>query len=505
MLKSKQRGSISLPRGPFLPAGEQPTFLRGKARFLSTKKIPKSNGTYRHILVPRGKLRELQDAALLYLTSKIPGTKRYPFFLLAAQTAFKRGASAYNNAQRHAGFAVSVKFDIKKFFDSIPASQRKGNRVNKFFTRKLKGHIQYRKDGKIVRSVQRKCGYKIVVKNAVECLVGEGVPEDIAKFIADISSFRGYLYQGSPLSPLLANLVTKHCLVPRLLKLASAYDLPVFCVKGRGFVVVSHDGFRVWYHGLDPNGEELRLLRKLASEGHRHAPCPAGWTTHTLFEKMEKEEEGETVREMVLRYAQGVWTPRKPGFVKLMRRYMVREVRDLGTEASPNKVSLEFRDVIIPPWAKCVFTLYADDGMFSSNNRQLHQIKWVLRRVLECCGFRANAKKGIRVMRRGRYVTGYEVSEAPAESLDHGPRIDHKTRDQKFRRPLHHMKTGRLPVNSETVHMFNGRLAWLKQSNPNWWQRFAIQFKDLVLQAASAMDNEEGQWLADQVERYRHL
>jgi hypothetical protein len=487
-----------------------PTHFFQKTRYLSWRKIPKADGRVRKILVPHGDLREVQDAALLYLTSRDPDTGKYPFFLPPAQTAFKRGASAYANAKKHDGYAMSIKFDIKDFFDSVPATVKRSRRIQNFFRRRLNGKYSVRRKGQVVRTGQRRCGYRIVAHTVVGCLIKEGVPPDIATYIADISSYRGYLYQGSPLSPLLANLVTKHCLVPRMQRLASVYDLPIYRVRD-GYVVIAMDGKKLWYYGLDPQGPELKLLRILMDHGHPMGTAnyvwqqgpPVQWGTHTEFVEMVQATPGESMRDMTIRYGQQAWVHRMPKAVRNLRKYLVRKVRNVE-ENRP--FMLEYRDVSIPDWARCVFTLYADDGMFSSNNTRLHLMRKVIRRVAECSGFRINTKKGVRVMRRGRYVTGYEVSEAPKESLDHGPRVDHKTRDQKFRRPLHHMKVGRLPINEETVHMFNGRLAWLKQSNPNWWRRFAVQFRDLVMDAAHSTDTHEaGQYLADQVERYKHL
>ena len=516
---SGQRRPPLFHRGPFPAPHETPRHLPHKNRYLREKKIPKGkhgSGKFRTLLVPSGPLRELQDTSLNYLTSKDPGTDEYPFALFDCHTAFKRGASALKNAQRHEGYALSVKFDIKNFFDSIPVTPRRSRRVAAFY-RKLLNPKQTRKGRR------RKCKFAVRVACVHDVLTSAGVPGDISGLISDAAGFRGYLYQGSPLSPMLANLVTKSVLCPRLLKLATVYDLPIFSLRrGKKHLVVDLHGKSIWHYGFEENDPDLEFFRVVSKEHHawdtrKPKPVPDG----IAFEEMTMED-GEDLKAMLLRYGHLAWCLGASSRVSRLRRFYVRRIREISIPKTEEdytgndyedlidtkgtvKVVFSYQDLRINPIAKTVFTLYADDGMFSSNNKNLYMIKYVIRRVLECSGFRLNSKKGVRVMRTGRYVTGYEVSDAPEEALDKGARLPWKHRDVNYRRPLHHMRVGRLSIDEEIVQSFNGKLAYLKQSNPVSWARYAKEFYDLVMEAGFKMEPSVGEPLADMVKRYEDL
>lgn len=466
---------------------------------------------------------------LQYLTSKDPDTGQYPLKAYRCQTAFKRGCSAYENASRHADYAVSVKFDIRKFFDSIPATEARATSILRFFhikkqvankerQKKLAAKAAAAANKPQSKQVQRyRSGYSTIVTSVVQVLAEAGIDHDIAKLIADVSSFKGYLYQGSPLSPVLANAVTARVLVPRLLKLAKHYTLPVLQIKGSKFLVAAPATHEYWHTGFDENDPDLKYVIDTLSQSTTQ------FQVHRVVTPRIKIAVGskiscthmqplpdEDVDQMVLRYANKAWVHGVPKLTTTLKdvlaytgkRRQARRQRERAAESAepPSKPrGSPWLDVRVWHKAKTVFTLYADDGMFSSNNNALHRIRHVLRRIVEDCGFSVNSKKGIRVMRSSRYVTGYEVSKAPEGTLDPGARLGYKHRDAEYRRPLHYMKCGKVPITEEVVNQFNGKLAYLKQSNENSWKRYAREFRDVVRASTS---NQE---ILKMVERYGAL
>lgn len=454
-----------------------PVSFAFKARYLTTRLIPKSGGRFRKIIIPRGKLREAQDLALAYLQHNYSDCGRYGIALLDCHTAFKRGCNAYMNAERHLDFGMSVKFDIKDFFDSVPGFPRRARRISSYYERRR----QSRRDRAKTRGQALPTSkYHATALSVFECLLREGIPEDIARWITDIATLRGYLYQGSPLSPLLSSLVTKHCLAKKMLKLATVYDLPIFTMFGKWHMVISFKGDKVWYHGADTDSLQFKMVQHIL----RRRICvrglfPVCTKQAPVWEEMTRQE-NETHEQMLLRYGNMAWAPRKSGFISKARRSIIRKIFQPGGKGA-EKHQLEYHDMKHHPLGKCVFTLYADDGVFSSNNRRLFMVRHVIRRVIEDSGFRVNTKKGIRVMRRSRFITGYQVAPGDTNTRDPGVRLDWKTTDREYRVALHHMKIGRRPMNEETIRHFEGKLAYLKLSNPNSWAVYAARFRDLIL------------------------
>lgn len=488
------RGPFS--RGPFPPKGSMPTSFAYKHRFLAKRKIPKSGGRFRTILVPRGKLREAQDLALDYLQHCYGG--RYGISLMHCQTAFKRGCNAYENAERHAPYSMSVKFDIKDFFDSIPGFPRKARKIAAHFAKQKE---QRRRSGK---ATARRSRYRVDVLSVYECLVREGIDEDIARWITDIGTVRGYLYQGSPLSPLLSNLVTKHNLAKKMIKLGTTYDLPIFKMFQDWYMVLDYSGQKVWYYGTELTTLQCKMVQRLINDALAFPAYRSGLPFNVKvaprWDRMVPAD-GESVEDMLVRYGQRGWSPRRASVVAKFRKYMSRS----HWKYDPNKppLTLNHRDIQHHPLGKTVFTLYADDGVFSSNNKKLYMIRHVIRRVVEDCGFRINTKKSIRVMRRSRYITGYQVCAAGPDAKDTGTRIDSKTRAREYRAWLDHVRKGKRVLDEGSIYHFEGKLAYLKLSNPNWWKIYAVEFRELLLKVPPSSS---AALLATTIaERYKHL
>lgn len=452
------------------------TEFHNKHRYLHIKWIPKPSGKKRRILIPNGPLRKAQYLALRYLTEKSGG--RWPVTLFTCQTAYKKGASAYKNAAEHEGYKVSVKFDLKNCFDSIPKDDAQAaNHTRRFF-----GGSGPRRPGQkywpSVMSVQR-------------ALEREGIPTDVAAWIADVGTYQGYLYQGSPLSPILCNTVTKQVLCRRMMRLATVYHLPLFnvsCSCGTWQLVVPHkfeldNPAKLWVHGLKShdNCEMLKHIGNRLSVSSRSKKSP-GWTMS--IEDMVPRD-GETTDDMLLRYAQRAWQPRTPkriaDVLKRLKRYAA-----IGALLKDGRHSIQHH-----PLGKTLFTLYCDDGVFSSNNTRLSMIRHILKNVVRDCGFRINTKKGIRIMKgHRRKITGFEVSKPPEGSPpgDRGVRLSWKERDKRYRRVLHYMRTGKKPVDLQTVRSFAGSLEYLRVPNPQAWKKYAREFYELVSKSTSEQE-----------------
>jgi hypothetical protein len=447
-----------------------------KWRYLRVKRIPKPNGKTRKILVPHGKLKEAQLTALKYLSEKVQG--RYPIDLLNCQTAYKRGSSAYKNAKIHQNYEVSVKFDLKSCFDTIPQNSHAAHRAYRRYSRKF---FRGRKMGKSTRK------YHAAARTVSieEALYNEGIPQDISRWIADVATFDGFLYQGSPLSPLLCNIVTKQLLCRRMLKLATVYHMPIFQMddgsKNPWFFVIPHDLSKdntLYVYGLQSHKDNLMLkavAEKLSVSFNTWLKNPISGSI-TVEDMVPRA--GEPTPKMLLRYGQKAWQPRKPMHVRKLIEYLQQHPT---LKVPPGQ---KHGPVTHHPLGKTVFTLYADDGVFSSNNRKLPQLRFILKNVIRDSGFRPNTKKGIRVMRGcRRFVTGFEVSKVPKNSPEgsRGVRMPWPERDKRYRRKLHHMKIGKIPITEENVRSFCGSLEYLRRPNPRAWAKFAKTFYNLVV------------------------
>jgi hypothetical protein len=132
-------------------------------------------------------------------------------------------------------------------------------------------------------------------------------------------------------------------------------------------------------------------------------------------------------------------------------------------------------------WAGlCVFTIYADDIVFSSNNHRLVSIKHYIARVLMHSGFKLNRKKRVKISWANPHITGYVTGPCPEDAKDSGARISKAVRASRYRAPLHNMKTGKTPVTAGAVRTMAGRLAYLQLSNPEWHKIYAAELLDIV-------------------------
>ena len=195
---------------------------------------------------------------------------------------------------------------------------------------------------------------------------------------------------------------------------------------------------------------------------------------------------GEPTNKMLLRYGQNAWMHRRPAMIRNILSHLERH-QDLkptpGMPGIPAKPVIKHHTL-----GKTIFTLYADDGVFSSNNRKLPLIRFILKNVIRDSGFRPNATKGIRVMRgHRRTITGFEVSAPPkgCPPGSSGARLSWPERDKRYRRKLHYMETGRLPIDEKLVHSFAGSLEYLRVPNPNAWKKHARKFYNIVVAATT--------------------
>jgi len=135
-------------------------FIASSDKCYSTFSIPKSNGNFREINAPIPKLMWMQRWILDNILYKIPVSE--------SNTAFTPGASIIKNATRHVGAKVVVKMDIESFFPSI--------------------------------SFERVLGIYLEI----------GYMYSVALMLAKLSCYKGVLPQGTPTSPMLANLVCRN-------------------------------------------------------------------------------------------------------------------------------------------------------------------------------------------------------------------------------------------------------------------------------------------------------
>jgi len=122
-----------------------------------TYEIPKKTGGVRLIAQPSRKLKAIQSWLLRNILDKLSSSH--------ASKGFELGTSIYDNAYPHIGSNVILSLDIDNFFPSVPA-----NKVYGIF-------------------------YSL------------GYTKRIASAFTSICTFKGFLPQGSPASPKLANLV----------------------------------------------------------------------------------------------------------------------------------------------------------------------------------------------------------------------------------------------------------------------------------------------------------
>ena len=122
--------------------------------------VPKRNGRKRQILAPCGLLKSVQRA--IYSTILSPAE------LASSCHGFRKGCSIATNAAPHVAKEVVLNVDLQDFFPSVSAARVYG----------------------IFRSL--------------------GWNEIASRFLTRVCTYEGYLPQGAPTSPILANLVCRH-------------------------------------------------------------------------------------------------------------------------------------------------------------------------------------------------------------------------------------------------------------------------------------------------------
>jgi retron-type reverse transcriptase len=145
--------------------------------------IPKASGGTRTIHAPSEKLKRLQTRlarAILECNTEIHAKKPLP----PLSHGFEKGRSIFTNAWEHKNRRFVLNIDVENFFPTINFG-----RVRGFFMRNR--------------------NYEL--------------PAKAATLIAQIACFQGKLPQGSPCSPIIANLIA-HLLDVRMVRLAKAYS-----------------------------------------------------------------------------------------------------------------------------------------------------------------------------------------------------------------------------------------------------------------------------------------
>ncbi len=125
--------------------------------YYCTYEIPKKNGGARLIAQPSRELKAVQSWILRNILDKLSSSE--------ASKGFEKGTSIYENAYPHIGSNVILALDIDNFFPSIPANK--------------------------VYGIFHSLGY----------------PKNISAALTTICVYKGFLPQGSPASPKLANLI----------------------------------------------------------------------------------------------------------------------------------------------------------------------------------------------------------------------------------------------------------------------------------------------------------
>ncbi len=144
--------------------------------------IPKASGGTRTIHAPTEKLKRLQSrlaSVLFECNSEIHGKKSLP----PLSHGFEKGRSIFTNAWEHKKRRYVLNIDIENFFPTINFGR-------------IRGFFMSNRD------------YLL--------------PAKAATLIAQIACFQGKLPQGSPCSPIIANLIA-HLLDVRLVRLAKAH------------------------------------------------------------------------------------------------------------------------------------------------------------------------------------------------------------------------------------------------------------------------------------------
>jgi hypothetical protein len=281
--------------------------------------------------------------------------------------------------------------------------------------------------------------------------INDRVPKPIAhrlselgySFAADIGTLPGsiQLYQGSCLSPLFANLYASSWLVPKLKRLAGRYALPIFIYEDCEFI-------------FDP-------VAKAAHVFSTDIPAALQRLPQIVYHDTDLSKKDKCV------LASHIWLSTRKANIHIA-------VCEWAKDA------LNFRSVNakVHPYGKTAFTLYSDDGVFSGNNIYLNQIKSGIAKILSATGLNLNMKKGITVLRGKGTVTGYSTGNAAENAF--GARIPYTEIDKSYRRPLHHLKIGKLQPTKEVVEHLIGKISYLRLSNKEQAEKYGQQLQELL-------------------------
>jgi len=159
--------------------GREARVPAGPLRHYVYRWIPKAAGRWRLIEMPKSRLKATQQRLLHHLLDRVPPHD--------AAHAFRKGRSVVTFARPHCGREVVLRFDLKDFFPSVPAS-----RVHALFAR---------------------LGYTTPVARLLAGLCTNVVPDDACRPETtwhERKRLRSpHLPQGAPTSPALANLCAR--------------------------------------------------------------------------------------------------------------------------------------------------------------------------------------------------------------------------------------------------------------------------------------------------------
>ena len=393
-------------------------------RYLQMIKIPKKTGGVRVIYAPQEPLKSLQKLALQDLYKR-------RIMLPASITAYKRNCSAFTNANRHFGYKTSVKFDIKNYFDSITAD-------NISVALRLEG-----------------------IYSRTELI-----------YLLQLSTLKNRMYQGSCLSPFLANVVSKHLLLPRLKVICYPYRLPIFTVEyGTDakihFIMAMQKTDKKWNSNIGISVFGLEGDEELCKKKLQQALKQKQVTTIQFLDKFTDEQLIETGNDYwrIGREEDSTYNYHY-GYTNSTAYKGLKYALDYPTKLYRHKLGIS------------VITIYSDDIVISSNNNRLNMIKFEIEKAIEKTGFVLNRKKGITVMRSNVHITGYNSSNRCKNAT--AARITNVKIDEEIRRPIHYIKIGKVPIDETLIRHLVGKICYIKQSNPNHYSKYLKLLKEIV-------------------------
>ena len=115
------------------------------------------------------------------------------------------------------------------------------------------------------------------------------------------------------------------------------------------------------------------------------------------------------------------------------------------------------------------YTRYADDLTFSGDSGACYRLIPVIRHIIEQYGFRVNERK-VNVLKRHQRqtVTGLVVNQAGMTSIPRRKRL-------KLRAFMHHIITGKIPMNEFNDAKLKGHVSLIQMANPHQGAYFRRQ------------------------------